>query len=141
MRRSLLVLLASLLCSAIIVHADDTRPNTDTALYPMCHAFVRSTPDKVFPVVRGIEPPRVLVRIDPEYSELAKNMRLEGKTLLTLVVNREGFPVGICIQHGLFPDLDQKAARAVAQWRFSPATKNGEPVSVLVNVDVAFRLY
>jgi len=56
-------------------------------------------------------------------------------------VDKEGFPRDICIQRSLFPDLDQNAARSVAQWRFSPATRNGEPVSVQINVNVNFRLY
>jgi protein TonB len=37
--------------------------------------------------------------------------------------------------------LDQKAMEAVSKWRFRPATKDGKPVPVMVNVEVHFRLY
>jgi TonB family protein len=34
----------------------------------------------------------------------------------------------------------KKAIQAVRQWRFKPATKNGAPVSVELQVEVSFRL-
>ncbi len=37
--------------------------------------------------------------------------------------------------------LDQKAIESVRQWKFEPATKDGVPVAVRVNVEVQFRLY
>jgi outer membrane biosynthesis protein TonB len=30
---------------------------------------------------------------------------------------------------------------AVTTWKFEPATLNGEPVAVRINVEVTFRLY
>jgi len=36
--------------------------------------------------------------------------------------------------------LDEKAIEAVQKWRFRPATKDGQPVSVSAIVDVGFRL-
>ena len=37
--------------------------------------------------------------------------------------------------------LDEKALEAVRTWRFEPGRKDGQPVAVLVNVQVNFRLY
>jgi protein TonB len=37
--------------------------------------------------------------------------------------------------------LDQKAMEAVSKWRFRPATKDGQAVPVMVNIEVHFRLY
>jgi len=37
--------------------------------------------------------------------------------------------------------LDEKAVEAVRSWRFDPATKDGKPVAVQIDVEVAFRLY
>ena len=45
------------------------------------------------------------------------------------------------IVHGLGMGLDQKALEALKQWKFQPAEKDGQPVNVLVNVEVNFRLY
>jgi len=41
---------------------------------------------------------------------------------------------------GLGTGLDQRAIDAVRQWRFSPATRQGVPVDVIVHVSVEFRL-
>ena len=35
--------------------------------------------------------------------------------------------------------LDRAAYEAVRRWRFQPATKNGQPVPVMINVEVNFR--
>ena len=37
--------------------------------------------------------------------------------------------------------LDQKAMEAVRNCRFEPATKDGRPVAVQINVEVSFELY
>jgi outer membrane biosynthesis protein TonB len=37
--------------------------------------------------------------------------------------------------------LDRKAIDAVRTWKFEPATRDGEPVPVLINVEIMFRLY
>jgi protein TonB len=36
--------------------------------------------------------------------------------------------------------LDEEARKAVAQWRFAPATRNGAPVRVAYVVTINFRL-
>jgi hypothetical protein len=36
--------------------------------------------------------------------------------------------------------LDDEAIKAVTQWRFSPGTRFGEPVPVLVEIELSFRL-
>jgi TonB family protein len=37
--------------------------------------------------------------------------------------------------------LDEKAVDAVSTWEFAPAQKDGQPVAVMVNVQVTFRLH
>jgi len=44
------------------------------------------------------------------------------------------------ITKGLGEGLDLMALTAVAGWTFKPAMKGGEPVAVLINVEVTFRL-
>jgi TonB family protein len=58
-----------------------------------------------------------------------------------LIVDAEGNPRDIRVLRGLGFGLDAKAIDAVRQWRFAPAKKDGKPVNVQVNVEVAFRLY
>jgi protein TonB len=44
------------------------------------------------------------------------------------------------VLQGLGAGLDQRAADAVRQWRFSPARRFGTPVDVIVEVAVEFKL-
>jgi len=39
-------------------------------------------------------------------------------------------------QHG----LDDEAVKALKQWRFSPGTKDGKPVPVVVELEMTFTL-
>ncbi len=52
-----------------------------------------------------------------------------------------GKPQQIRVQRSLGMGLDEKAIEAVRQWRFEPAKKDGQPVPVMINVEVNFRLY
>jgi TonB family protein len=36
--------------------------------------------------------------------------------------------------------LDQEAIKAAKQWKFAPGTRLGEPVSVLVTIELQFTL-
>jgi TonB family protein len=57
-----------------------------------------------------------------------------------MIVTKEGGTRRITVERSLSPNLDAQAIKAVSQWRFSPATKDGEPVAVKMNVEVSFHL-
>ncbi len=44
------------------------------------------------------------------------------------------------VVRSLNKNLDEKAVAAVKQWKWHPATKDGVPVAVRLNVEVNFRL-
>jgi len=88
----------------------------------------------------GIEPPTVLREVKPTYTESARQRGITGEVVLEVVVQRDGsVRVGRVIQ-GLGSGLDERAIEAVRQWRFSPARRMGQPVDVIVEVVVEFRL-
>jgi TonB family protein len=89
----------------------------------------------------GVTAPRPIYDPDPEYSDAARRAKFQGSVLLWLVVGSNGRPRDIRVQRSLGMGLDEKALAAVSQWRFQPATLNGQPVAVQINVEVSFRLY
>jgi TonB family protein len=58
-----------------------------------------------------------------------------------MIVGPDGKPRDIRIQRGIGMGLDKKAIEAVQQWRFNPATKDGQAVAVQISVEVSFKLY
>jgi TonB family protein len=84
--------------------------------------------------------PRPLATPDPEYTEQAREARLQGMCVLELIVGADGRPRNIRVIRKLGMGLDEKAMIAVSQWTFAPATKQGTPVPVQISVQVSFKL-
>lgn len=84
--------------------------------------------------------PRALSTPDPEYTEQAREAKLQGMCVLRVIVGADGKPRDIRVIRSLGMGLDEKAIAAVSQWAFAPATKDGLPVPVQISVQVSFRL-
>ena len=89
----------------------------------------------------GVLAPKIISRVEPEFSEEARKNKWQGVVILRLVIGTDGKPHDITVQRSLGMGLDEKAIEAVQQWRFEPGTKDGQPVPVEVSMEVSFRLY
>lgn len=88
----------------------------------------------------GIEPPRLLHEVKPQYSDEARRLGIAGEVVLEIVVRRDGHVGDVRVLRGLRTDLDERAIAAVRQWLFAAATRHGEAVDVLVEVAVDFNI-
>ena len=88
----------------------------------------------------GIEAPRLLREVKADYTEDARRRGIEGEVVMEIVVMRTGAVGDVRFLRRLGDGLDERAAQAVRQWRFAPATRKGQPVDVIVEVGVEFRL-
>jgi TonB family protein len=88
----------------------------------------------------GVSAPSVIQKTDPQYAETARIGKISGTVLLSVVVDTDGTPRDIGLVRGIGFGLDEKAAEALAQWRFRPGMMNGQPVSVRAQVEINFRL-
>jgi TonB family protein len=105
-------------------------------------ASAGATPNGNQPIWRvggGVTGPRIIFRVEPEYSEEARKAKLQGTVMLYIEVEASGTPGNIQVLRALGLGLDEKAAEAVAQWRFRPGMKEGKPVTVQATVEVNFR--
>ena len=89
----------------------------------------------------GVLAPKIISRVEPEFSEEARKNKWQGVVILRLIIGTDGKPHDITVQRSLGMGLDEKAKEAVQQWRFEPGTKDGQPVPVEVSMEVSFRLY
>lgn len=98
------------------------------------------TAANVYRVGSGVSAPVMVSKIEPSYSEEARFARYQGTTVLAMEIDTSGVPRNIRVQRPLGFGLDETAMDAVAQWRFRPAMKDGQPVTVTTRVEVNFRL-
>jgi TonB family protein len=86
--------------------------------------------------------PVVLFDPKPQYTDKARMARAQGIIVLDVVIRKDGTPSVIKVKRGLGYGLDESAVNTIInRWRFIPATKDGKPVSMLLSVEVNFRLF
>lgn len=97
------------------------------------------------PEARAVKPRRVslpvlIYRVEPEYSEEARKAKFQGVVVLTAEVDASGNTRRLRVARSLGLGLDERAMAAAAQWRFRPATADGQAVPYVVTIEVNFRL-
>jgi TonB family protein len=84
--------------------------------------------------------PRVIKERHPQYTSTAMREKAQGSVEVQAVVDVDGTVTQARIVRSLHPELDEQAILAVKQWRFAPGTMNGNPVPVLVEIELTFTL-
>lgn len=105
------------------------------ALHPI-HA--QNTPP--YKIGGDIKPPRLLVKQEPAYTTAARDAKIEGEVLLSVIIDESGHIRSVQVTRSLDPGLDTNAIAAVQQWQFAPATLHDKPVAVKATIEVQFRL-
>ena len=90
----------------------------------------------------GVAPPRLVREAKPQYTTDAMRARIQGAVLLECVVNINGEVEQIRVVRSLDPKfgLDEQAIKAARQWRFLPGNRLGQPVPVLITIELEFAL-
>ena len=86
-----------------------------------------------------IKEPSKVRNVPPAYPDIAKQARVQGVVVLEAVISPSGEVTNVRVLRGA-PLLNDAAADAVRQWRYTPTLLNGQPVSVVMTVTVNFRL-
>ncbi|MGI9075028.1 MAG: TonB family protein [Bryobacteraceae bacterium] len=84
--------------------------------------------------------PKLLYKVEPEYTNQARSAGLSGKALLSAVVDVDGRPKDIKVVSPLADGLAEQAIKAVSKWRFQPGMRNGVPVPMTAHIEVNFRI-
>ena len=97
---------------------------------------------EVFRYIEGgpITPPEVVSKVAPSYPEDARKNKIMGAVVAELLVDDTGVVRDVEIKKSPADDLAMAAIDALEQWRFAPATMDGEPVAVRYIVTVMFWL-
>jgi len=90
----------------------------------------------------GVISPRLLQEVKPGYTGEAMRAKIQGVVVMEAVVMPDGSVGNVRITRSLDPQfgLDQEAIKTVKKWRFAPGTRFGQPVPVLVEIEMTFTL-
>lgn len=83
----------------------------------------------------------MIAKPEPQYTDEARRNQTTGTVVLRVVFSRSGDVTNIRAVQSLPFGLTEKAIVAARQIRFSPATKDGHPVSVYMQLEYNFNLY
>jgi TonB family protein len=75
----------------------------------------------------------------PKYPKSAFKKGIDGSVLVQIVIDRKGRVVDTRILESI-PELDEAALECIRGWRFTPATKNGNPVASMARVPITFKI-
>ncbi len=102
---------------------------------------LESSPAPIFNIKDVTEKVRVLSKPEPRYSDAARKAGVTGTVVLRAVFSAEGEVKHILISRALGYGLATSSVRAARQIRFSPAMKDGIPVSIYLQLEYNFNLY
>ncbi|MFZ1943861.1 MAG: energy transducer TonB [Acidobacteriaceae bacterium] len=88
----------------------------------------------------GIQAPRVVHEVEPVIPPSERGHFFEGAVVIACAIDTKGVVREPYVQVSAGTAFDRSALEAVRQYRFKPAEKNGEPVMVLMDISINFRV-
>ncbi len=89
---------------------------------------------------KGVTKPIRLVGPGPGYPEMPKEEKVEGSVVVRVVIGPTGQIGNAEVLQSIGPRFDQAVLDVLPDWRFEPATLDGEPISVRYHLTFRFRL-
>jgi TonB family protein len=130
------------------------RPPEEKAVAPADHTEKRpellargaKTPEhdatRPFMIGRGgVRAPTPLFTPEPEFPGRASSEHYQGIVVLNVIVDTSGKVQNIRLVRPAGMGMDEEAVATVSKWRFKPAQREGEPVAVEMNIEVAFNRF
>jgi protein TonB len=90
----------------------------------------------------GVTSPRVIKEVKPSYTGEAMRARIQGLVTMEAIVMPDGSVGNVQITKSLDSNfgLDKEAIKTVKLWRFEPGRRLGQPVPVLIVIEMTFTL-
>ena len=85
-------------------------------------------------------PPVLLSHAEPQYTEEARQLKIQGDVVLRVTITTAGEMVVHHVIRGLGHGLDDNAVRAAEQIRFKPAMRDGQPADSTVVLHIIFQM-
>src|SRR5215471_14718646 len=129
MHKFILFLVALVSITEGLLDASTSKPSTQNVRFAQ-----EITPSNL------VIPPHVLTHPRAAYTDEARQRGIQGNVIVQAQFDIDGNFVVLKVMKGLGYGLDESALTALQQWRFSPALRDGLPVSAVAEIEVPFRL-
>lgn len=96
---------------------------------------------RVFKIGGSVQRPEAVFTPAPEFPDRANYENSQGIVILNVVVDRSGKVQNIRLVRPAGMGMEEEAVATVSKWRFKPAQREGEPVAVEMNIEVAFNKF
>lgn len=96
--------------------------------------------EKVYDIGGEVLPPKLIHVVEPQFNPKSEEAYVSGTIKIQIVITKDGGVKEPKVLAGKNERQDKAATDAVLQWRFKPASREGEPVSVRATVEVNFHL-
>jgi TonB family protein len=113
--------------------------NSATGSWILNFSELRTNPNAPRVVAGDLSGPVPLSKIDPKYPPTLINEHVEGEVVLYAVIRGDGTVDSIQLVRGIDEQLDANAMKALSQWKFRPAARQGVPVELEAIVHIPFH--
>jgi TonB family protein len=114
--------------------------NSATGSWILNFSELRTNPNASHVTSSDLAGPVPVKKVDPKYPPALISERVEGEVILYAIIRRDGTIDAVQLVRGVDEQLDANAMSALTQWKFRPATKQGDPIEVEAIVHIPFRL-
>lgn len=95
----------------------------------------------IFPTSEVTTKVKILQKSEPGYTERARRAAIEGTVILRAVFSSAGTVEHILILRSLPAGLTDQAIQSAKKIKFTPATRDGKPVSMIMELQYGFHLF
>jgi|SRR5579863_1623757 len=130
--------------SATPVTYKPAHPNDTAPVQPCASSFpYQPQVDGIYRIEGNVKAPKVKKTVKAELSTEARTRGafnpFQATSTVSFVVDPQGVPQDVCTLKPAGYGLDDQAAKAIRQYRFDPAKRDGTPVAVRVSMEVPFK--
>ncbi len=87
----------------------------------------------------AVQPPRRLTAPLPAYPDAAWASGISGNVLVRAMIDENGEVTVVEVLKGLPYGITEAAVQAIRRWKFAPATRDGQPVTVYRDISIRFE--
>ena len=100
--------------------------------------LVLDTGERIYTGREVTTKPHIISKLEPQYTNEARKNRVSGTVILRVLFSKTGDVTDIYVVEGLPQGLTEACIEVAKQIKFTPATKDGSPVSMWMQLEYRF---